>query len=219
MTLQPTTSPEAVLQRALAFKERLQFDGVVALCDPASLRQWFDYACEQLRPPTADEIRARHSNIAEEKQPALLRYMLARSAEARASIPRMVPGTASFEELLALTPAEFARRCLEADDVRCQIVRGLRRRGDVVPEEIFAPRPGWEYRVTQTVVLSDSEVRVYYAELYQGTVHRGEQMDEYEELRRLESGDWRIVAHSGLLQSRGATSTGMSKEIADLIDE
>jgi hypothetical protein len=219
VTLPPTTSPEAVLQRALAFKERLQYDGVAALCDSASLRQWLDYACEQLRPPTADEIRARHSNIAEEKQPALLQYMLARSAEARAFIPRMVPGTASFEELLALTPAEFARRCLEADDIRCQIVRGLRRRGDVVPDGCFAPPPGYEYRITQTVALSDWEVRVHYAGLYEGAVCRGEDMEEYEDLRRLETGEWRLVAHSGLLQSRGGTVNIVSKEIADLISE
>lgn len=216
---QPTSAPEDVLLQALAFQTRLQYDGVVALCDPAPLAQWFYAYRELFRAPTLEEFRASYSHIADEKPPAVLQALRALIVERQSQIPRTVPGTASLEELLALSPEEFARRCLKADDMRCRMVRALRRRSEDVPEEIFAPPPGWEYRVTRTVVLSVYEIRVHYAELYQGEVQRGAEMEEYEELRRLESGEWRLIAHSGLLQSRGATSTVIPQALAELIEE
>jgi hypothetical protein len=126
-----------------------------------------------------------------------------------------VPGTNTYAELVALQPDEFLRRLLEADDPRCKIIRDMRKRGDAAPAAHYEPPEGVTYDFGDPEPISENSVRVAYSQrLVNGPPNA---MDEYEDLRRSDTGEWRLIARTGLLESRGSTATVIPADITRLI--
>ena len=123
-------SPEAALLAALALKDRLDYASVVALCDPASLESDFRQQCEHLRPRTEAEFLRENPDFPAAQVAAVVAHLKRRSLE---QISRLLPGMTTYEEFVALEPAEWYRQRLEKDDFRLEVIRRMRARTAMRP--------------------------------------------------------------------------------------
>ena len=76
---------------------------------------------------------------------------------------------------------------------------------------------GWGARILRTEVRNESEIRVFYTDTHHGEDSGGAEPD-FETVRQLETGEWRLVAHGDLLQP-SAIAMIVDEEVADLIIE
>ncbi|MEO5818399.1 MAG: hypothetical protein ABIT20_24220 [Gemmatimonadaceae bacterium] len=208
-------APEAVLRAALEFRDRLDYAGVVALCDPASveseLRQW----CELFAPCTEAGFRRENPDFPDAQVLDVVAYLNRRSSE---QIPRHAPGIMTYAEFLALAPTDYYRRSLERDDTRLEIIRRMRARGRPVPEAALAPPTGFVYEILPAESVSDDEVIVRYRMQFDDDRRVEDPELEHERLHRMHDGTWRLVARRDLLHSRGSV-VNIVDGVADLFDD
>jgi hypothetical protein len=214
-------SPEDVLCLALRLRDHLDYAGVVALCDPASLTKWFDEYRHAVRPPTREELRRELPNLPDEKLDRLHAAKLAHFAQYSA-----VPRGLSYAEMTAVAPAEFALRWFENSDIRCEILRRLRLRGDALPAwAAGAELPAWAdgavpYTIGPAERLAPHHVRVPYSYESKRNDEAATVPDpDFEELRQEGAGPWRLIARDRMLQARGSTIIELPQELYDLLRE
>jgi hypothetical protein len=210
-------TPQSILAEALFHRDRLQFDRVVALCDRASIAEFFTSYCDLVREPTEAEIAEQFPELPEDQRVGVLIAMRSRKEKSRARIPRDVPGTRSVAELFALSPEEFMRRKLEGDDVRCKIIRGLNHRGKAIPSTIYEPPTGLTYEMGDAEVIADGEVRVPFTMRFEDG--KSSDVVEYEELRMSGTGTWGLIVHNAVLRSRGLSGMLISQDLSELLLE
>jgi hypothetical protein len=194
----------------------MQYASVVTSCDADSVSQTFRNYCDIFRLSSAEMLESRYPNISLDERPAHLAFLRRRLALNASHLPRTVPGTASVEELLLLTPDEFLRRVLEGRDIRCTIIRGLERKGERVSEMTFHTSEPVDYRIGPTEAIGEDQVRIVYSTLSADGA-TDDTASEHEDLRRGPSGEWRLVAHLDLLQS-SSTSTTIPAEWAEFFE-
>ena len=209
-------SVQKVLADALSSRDHLRFDRVATLCDCDSVTEYFEAYCDLVRDPTAAEVAEQFPGLPDSQLAGILAMMRSRKEGSRAQIPRDLPGTNSVAELFALAPEEFMRRSLQGADVRSRVIRALERRGDDIPAALYARPEGVSYDIGLPESVSENEVRLPYTVRHaRGGAH--DDFVEYEHLRRNAAGEWRLVAHHGLLATRGLSSTVISEELANLL--
>jgi hypothetical protein len=136
------------------------------------------------------------------------------------TIPLTLPGITTYEELVALDPAEFLERSLTTNDPRASLVQLLRRRERTVPDELIGVPKGLEYVVIGSVYETEELVHVLYRHVY----HRADEEPnrgpvEYESLQRQSDGSWRLLIQGRpFLQPQGSSVTILDEEFADLWD-
>jgi hypothetical protein len=206
-------SPEAVLLAALALRDRLDYAGVVALCDPASLEFDFRQQCEHLRPRTEEEFLRDNPDFPVAKAAAGVAYFNRRSLE---QVPQFAPGITTYEDFVALEPAEYYRHWLEKEDFRLEVIRRMRARGMTVPDAAFEPPTGVAFEILGAESVSEDEVIVSYRQRFNGDEGIDPEDIEQETLRCTDGGRWRLVARYDLLQSRGSVANILEGELAAL---
>jgi hypothetical protein len=199
-----TDSPEAVLRAAIDMRDRLDYAGVIALCDPASVELVFRERCEMLRPRTEAECREDYPDFTDVQIAGMVSYFEERSTR---QLSNSGLGITTYDELIGLAPSEFFRRSLERQDVRCDLIRRMRERGRPVPDAMFQPFPGVAYEMVATEPTGANEVNVTYRDRTPSQEDVSPEQLEHEQLRRISDGVWRLVARHDMLHSRGSVAT------------
>jgi hypothetical protein len=208
------SSPETILRLALSRRDHLDYRGVVALCDAASVLSCFRAYVEVVRPVTEGDYRVHYPDASEME---VREWVATQNARRESQIPRALPDINGYAELVALTPEEFMRRYLEREDPRWEIARRLRQRGRPVPVALSAPQPGVYYEIGPAERVGDTDVRLTYRQLFEG--HPEISDEGSESMRREDTGEWRLVARRSFLHPGGSVSIRVPPEFADLFDE
>jgi hypothetical protein len=214
-----TDTPEIVLASALDLWDRMEYAAVTALCDPDSIARCFREYCEVVRPPTADDYRLNYPHLSEAEVASWLEGGLREYLRRESQISRAGPGTKDFAELVALAPEVFFQRRLEGDDVRSTFVRRIRERQLPIPDWLFGAERGIRYEILTTESIGATEVRVSYRAVQEHDGRRRDGEIAHELLRRATSGNWRLIARDGVLQSGDSAVLVVPPEFADLFGE
>jgi hypothetical protein len=206
-------SPGAVLLAALGLRDRLDYAGVAALCDPESVELGFRSVCEYLRPRSEAEFCSENPDFPAAQAAAAVAHLNRRQL---AEIRHYASGVSTYAEFVALSPSDVYRHWLEHHDFRLEVIRRMRARGMSVPDAAFEPPPGISYEILATEATGDRDVVVTYRMRLEGDDDTSVDEKEHETLRRIDDGRWMLVARSELLQASGSTNTILEGEIADL---
>lgn len=209
-------APEDVLHAALGHRDRCEFDRVASLCDEATAASFFREYCDAVRPPTKEGYRRAYPHLTEE---ALAARFPSDSADPPPDpqIARAVAGIETYDQLVALTPLDFFRRWLEADDPRFDIVRRLRASGREIPPTLLQPAPTLRYERLPSERTGDRSARAFYRLVFDDgvTVRRGDV--QFEDLRLGADAAWRLIVRPTLLQPRGGSAFVIPPEMARLL--
>jgi hypothetical protein len=211
-----SSGPEDVLLAALTYRERFEFDRVASCCDETTAASFFREYCEAVRPPTKEDYQRDYPHLS-------AKALAARFPPGAADPPpdpqiaRAVAGIETYAQLVALTPMDFLRRWLEADDLRYEIMRQLRARGHDIPSALLQAAPGTRYECLPAERTGDRSARAFYRMVFDdGAVVRHGAI-EHEDLQRGADGGWRLIVRPHLLQARGPAAFVIPPEIARLL--
>jgi hypothetical protein len=213
------TTPQAILEAALGFRDRRQFDEVAALCDPISAESLFRAYCDAVRPPTVDDYRREYPHLSEESLQARFATRVPADERRESQIAEAVPGVSTYAELSALAPMDFLRRWLEGEDPSYQTAQWFRKRGRPVPQSLAETPAGVRYEMLPPEQIADGKVRVPYRIVSErdDRVNAEGSPVQFETLRRTEQREWRLLVRHHLLQPRGATMEVLPRDVTDLM--
>ena len=210
------TTPQGVLALALARRDRWDYPGVAALCDPASARRLMRGYCSVFRIPTLRRLRAEHPDLTPPRLAGLRASLRDMVDEYLRRLPDAIPGVTTLAALRALEPLDFLARWLDGNDPRRTGIAAIVARGYRVPVALLGPLPHVQYVIGSPARDGRDTVRVSYHDESTRDPALGPSGAGAERLRRGSDRQWRLLVHLHLLQPEGGTAWILSA--ADLDD-
>lgn len=219
MTSRNPSTPRDVIATAIALKDHLDFRGVVTLCDIESMKSVQRDFLRTMAPPTERECREEYPDFSDEEIANVLEKLSARHRQYALRLDELLPSTANFEEAASLEAAAFFERLLKgSSEPRTVALRRILARGQRAPAWLFEPPVNVRYEILLPELIESRIMRVPYRQLIEGngSLTRGE--EEFEHVREVSPGSWKILARRGLLESRGSSASVITPALRKLIE-
>ena len=210
------STPGDVLARALHLRDEWRYDEVAALCDAESAAEYFRERCEACALPTIDQLRDDYPDATDEGLERIAAQVREMADRDRRGLVGSIAGVGSFDEVAALEPMEFLRRRLQRMDRREQVFEYLRAVARPVPDWLIHGVLDVRYEITGEEQVDETTIRISYRESVEAggrTIHGPA---DFLLVRRLPTGEWRLVVQYDLLQALELGSLALRARILDL---
>ena len=174
------------------------------LCDRESVEEFFREYCNAHRPLTLAEL---HERIPRASNAQLLARVQIERRTRDAEIANRVCSTSGYEELIQLSPVDFAQRYLRWSSAGFSLTARLfAEQGRSVPPEMLEAQKHTRYQFQGPERLDEGTIRVCYQQIPTKVASPEAEPVNCERLRRDATGNWRLIAHAVMLEPSSPTA-------------